>query len=282
MTDQKPDYFEPRGAFGAAVPAQAYGVNETLLAAFLDLVKDIRADRDRLLKELASAARETASFKVSAESYRDKWDKERQKVLLLEQAAEEEAAEPRPNPEARETDRAKLDSSLSENKKLREKASAYAKQVKSLEEKLDRKTKDWNEAVRSAHEKQSTIDELQKKFNDADADANEAARELDAALADVDKLQAELAEANKQVSVLEKHRAEANKKLAVKPPREVKTVTRVVNGGDVDAEGALRHLETARTHFEDDPDKCLRALNRAHTILTTPVEKEEEGGDGSN
>ena len=56
----------------------------------------------------------------------------------------------------------------------------------------------------------------------------------------------------------------------------------MVNGGDVDAEGALRHLETARTHFEDDPDKCLRALNRAHTILTTPVKKEEEGGDGSN
>lgn len=277
MTDSNQHGFEPRGAFGAAVPTQAYGVNETLLAALLDLVKDIREDRDRLLKELASAAREAASFKVSAESYRDKWDKERQKVLLLEQAAEGEAVEPRPNPEARETDRAKLDSSLAENKKLREKASAYAKQVKSLKEKLERKTKDWNDAVRSAHEKQSTIDELQKKFNDADADANEAARELDAALADVDKLQAELAEAHEQVSVLEKHRAEANKKLAVKPPREVKTVTRVVNGGDVDAEGALRHLETARTHFEDDPDKCLRALNRAHTILTTSAEK--KGGD---
>ena len=186
---------------------------------------------------------------------------------MLEQAAEGEAVEPRPNPEARETDRAKLDSSLAENKKLREKASAYAKQVKSLKEKLERKTKDWNDAVRSAHEKQSTIDELKKKFNDADADANEAARELDAALADVDKLQAEL--------------AEANKKLAQQSLREVKTVTRVVNGGDVDAEGVLRHLETARTHFEDDPDKCLRALNRAHTILTTPA-KEKEGGDSDS
>lgn len=277
MTDQKPHYFEPRGAFGAAVPAQAYGVNETLPAALLDLVKDIRADRDRLLKERASVAREAASFKVSAESYRDKWDKEHQKVLLLEKAAEEEAAEPRPNPEARENDRAKLDSSLAENKKLREKASAYAKQVKSLKEKLERKTKDWNDAVRSAHEKQSTIDELKKKFNDADADANEAARELDAALADVDKLQAELAEANEKVAVLEKHHAEANKKLAEQSSREVKTVTRVVNGGDVDAEGVLRHLEAARTHFEDDPDKCLRALNRAYTILTTPAKEKEVG-----
>ena len=249
MTDQKPHYFEPRGAFGAAVPAQEYGVNEKLLAALLDLVKDIRADRDRLLKELASVAREVASFKVSAESYRDKWDKEHQKVLLLEKAAEEEAAEPRPNPEARETDRAKLDSALAENKKLREKASAYAKQVKSLKEKLERKTKDWNDAVRSAHEKQSTIDELQKKFNDADADANEAARELDAALADVDKLQAELAEANDKVAVLEKHRAEANKKLAQQSVREVKTVTRVANGGDVDAEGVLRHLELSLIHI---------------------------------
>lgn len=282
MTDQKSDYFEPRGAFGAAVPAQAIGVNETLLAALLDLVKDVRADRDRLLKELAAAARETASFKVSAESYRDKWDKERQKVLLLEQAAEEETAEPRPNPEARETDRAKLVSALGANKELREKASAYAKQVKSLKEKLERKTKDWNDAVRSAHEKQSTIDELKKKFNDADTDANEAARELDAALADVDKLQAELAEANDKVAVLEKHRAEANKKLTQQSLREVKTITRAVNGGDVDVEGVLRHLETARTHFEDDPDKCLRALNRAHTILTTPLKKEEEGDDGSN
>ena len=267
MTDSNQHGFAPRNAFGAPVTDQSTGVNETLLTALLDLVKDIRADRDRLLKELASAAREAASFKVSAESYRDKWDKEHQKVLLLEQAAEEEAVEPRPNPEARETDRAKLDSSLAENKKLREKASAYAKQVKSLKEKLERKTKDWNDAVRSAHEKQSTIDELQKKFNDADADANEATRELDAALADVDKLQAEL--------------AEANKKLDQQSLREVKTVTRVVNGGDVDAEGVLRHLETARTHFEDDPDKCLRALNRAHTILTTPVKKEEEGDSDS-
>lgn len=253
------------------------GVNETLLAALLDLVKDIREDRDRLLKELASAARETASFKVSAESYRDKWDTEHQKVLLLEQAAEEEAAAPRPNPEAQETDRAKLDSALAENKKLREKASAYARQAKALKEKLERKTKDWNEAVRSAHEKQSTIDELQKKFNGADADANEAARELDVALVDIDKLQTELDEANDKVSFLEKNLAEANKKLAQQSVREVKTVTRVVNGGDVDAEGVLRHLETARTHFEDDPDKCLRALNRAHTILTTPA-KEKEGG----
>ena len=276
MTDSNQHGFAPRGAFGAAVPAQADGVNETLLAALLDLVNDIRADRDRLLKELASVARDAASYKVSAESYRDKWDKEHQKRLSLERAAEE-AGQPRPTPESQVVDRGKLDSALAENKELREKSSAYAKQVKSLKEKLERKTKDWDEAVRSAHEKQSTIDELQKKFNDADADANEAARELDAALADVDKLQAELAEANDKVAVLEKHRAEANKKLAVKPPREVKTVTRVVNGGDVDAEGALRHLETARTHFEDDPDKCLRALNRAHTILTTSAEK--KGGD---
>ena len=156
MTDQKPHYFEPSGAFGAAVPAQAIGVNETLLAALLDLVKDIRADRDRLLKELAAAARETASFKVSAESYRDKWDKEFQKRLSLERAAEEAGA-PRPTPESQVVDREKLDSALAENKKLREKASAYAKQVKSLKEKLERKTKDWNDAVRSAHEKQLSL-----------------------------------------------------------------------------------------------------------------------------
>ena len=279
MTDSNQHGFEPRGAFGAAVPAQAIGVNETLLAAFLDLVKDVRADRDRLLKELAAAARETASFKVSAESYRDKWDKERQKVLLFEQAAEEEATEPRPNPEARETDREKLASALAENRKLREKASAYVKQAKSLKEKLERKTKDWNEAVRSAHEKQSTIDALQQKLDVAVDKLNGRGRELDATLADVDKLQAELAEANDKVAVLEKHRTEANKKLAVKPPREVKTITRVVSGGDVDVEGVLRHLETARTHFEDDPDKCLRALNRAHTILTTPVKKGGDRGD---
>lgn len=275
MTDPDQHVFKARSV--PQCPVQAAGVNETLLAALLDLVKDVRADRDRLLKELASAARETASFKVSAESYRDKWDKERQKVLLLEQAAEEEAAVPRPNPEERETDREKLVSALAANKELREKSSAYAKQAKSLKEKLERKTKDWNEAVRSAHEKQGTIDELKKKFNDADADANEAARELDAALADVDKLQAELAEANDKVAVLEQHRAEANKKLAQQSVREVKTVTPCGQRGDVDAEGVLRHLETARTHFEDDPDKCLRALNRAYTILTTPA-KEKEGG----
>lgn len=278
MTDSNQHGFEPRGAFGAPVTDQSTGVNETLLAALLDLVKDVRADRDRLLKELAAAARETASFKVSAESYRDRWDKEHQKVLLLEQAAEEEAAEPRPNPEAQETDREKLDSALAANKKLREKSSAYAKQVKSLKEKLERKTKDWNEAVGAAHRKQSTIDGLRKELDIAAGMLNERESERDAALADVDKLQAELAEANDKVAVLEKHRAEANKKLAQQSVREVKTVTRVVNGGDVDAEGALRHLETARTHFEDDPDKCLRALNRAHTILTTPVEKEAGGG----
>ena len=281
MTDQKPDYFEPRGAFGAAVPARATGVNETLLAALLDLVKDVRADRDRLLKELAAAARETASFKVSAESYRDKWDKEHQKVLSLERAAEE-AGQPRPTTEAQETDREKLDSALAENKELREKSSAYAKQVKSLKEKLERKTKDWDEAVRSAHKKKEIIDKLRKQIHNASVGAQDTRIERDAALADVDELQAELAEANDKVAVLEKHRAEANKKLAQQSQREVKTITRVVNGGDVDAEGVLRHLETARTHFEDDPDKCLRALNRAHTILTTPVKKEEEGDDGSN
>lgn len=281
MTDSNQDGFEPRGAFGAAVPARATGVNETLLAALLDLVKDIREDRDRLLKELASAARETASFKVSAESYRDKWDKEFQKRLSLERAAEE-AGEPRPTPESQVVDREKLDSAIAENKELREKASAYAKQVKSLKEKLERKTKDWDEAVRSAHEKQEIIDKLRKQIHNASVGAQDTRIERDAALADVDELQAELAEVNDRVAVLEKHLAEANKKLAQQSVREVKTVTRVVNGGDVDVEAVRRHLETARTHFEDDPDKCLRALNRAYTILTTPVEKEGEGGDGSN
>lgn len=206
MTDSNQHGFAPRGAGGATVPARVSGVNETLLTALLDLVNDIRADRDRLLKELASAARETASLKVAAESYRDKWDKEHEKVLSLERAAEE-AGEPRPTPESQVVDREKLDS----------------------------------------------------------------------ALADVDKLQTELAEATDKVTVLEKNRAESNKKLAQQSSREVKTITRVVNVDGVDMEGVRRHLETARTNFEDDPDKCLRALNRAHSILTTSAE--EKGGD---
>lgn len=276
MTDSNQHSFEPRGAFGAAVPARVTGVNETLLTALLDLVNDIRADRDRLLKELASAARETASLKVAAESYRDKWHKEHEKVLSLERAAEE-AGEPRPTPESQVVDREKLDSALAENKKLREKSSAYAKQAKSLKEKLERKTKDWDEAVRSAHEKQSTIDGLRKELDIAAGMLNERESERDAALADVDKLQTELAEATDKVTVLEKNLVEANKKLAQQSSREVKTITRVVNVDGADMEGVRRHLETARTNFEDDPDKCLRALNRAHSILTTSAEK--KGGD---
>lgn len=266
MTDPNSYNIEPRGAFGAAVPARVSGVNETLLAALLDLVQDVRDDRDRLLKELASSARENASFKVAAETYRDQRDKERQNT-----------EETRLNLEALEADQEKLSATVAENKELRAAKSAYAKRLKAVREKLQRKTQDWNEAIRSAHEKQGIIDKLQKELHNATVGASDTRIERDAALADVDKLQAELASSGDKVANLEKELADANKKLAAQSSPEVKAAPRVVNVESADMEGVRRHLETARTNFEDDPDKCLRALNRAHSIITTSAEK--EGGD---
>lgn len=51
MTNERIDLTVPRAMIGTAVPARGGEMNEALLHALLELVQDVRDDRDRLLKE---------------------------------------------------------------------------------------------------------------------------------------------------------------------------------------------------------------------------------------
>lgn len=51
MTNERGDLAAPRAVISTAVPARGGDLNEALLHALLELVQDVRDDRDRLLKE---------------------------------------------------------------------------------------------------------------------------------------------------------------------------------------------------------------------------------------
>ena len=130
MTDPDQPIFGTRGAFGVAAPAQATGINETILAALLDLVQDVRADRDRLLKELIAGATS--------------------KPTVQQRADQQQAAD-------------------AEREKAKEKLAALRSAKLVVEHKLKRKTEECDRAIAEVHECRASADKLIGRVNTANS-----------------------------------------------------------------------------------------------------------------
>ena len=250
----------------------------------LDLVGDVRAERDRLLEELHQAelrlaAQNATNSALEAALTLAKKQLEDKTALSAENAESQQdhdEAHDRELTAARNRNAAlqkelatatkkasKCEVELAETKQALQKSRKHAA---AMEDKLARKTVDHNRAMELLYERTDERDKAADR-----ATAHEQA---------IEDLKRSLGEAKQKRATLEKELADANKKVADQSSREVKAAPRVINVDGADMEGVRRHLETARVNFEENPDKCLRALNRAHAILTTSAEK--EGDDRGN
>ncbi|MEH0147440.1 hypothetical protein V6D40_07185 [Corynebacterium sp. Q4381] len=165
-----------------------------------------------------------------------------------------------------------------------------------IDEKLKRKTADHdmatktllanNDEIRKALEQRDVakaeVDRLQKDyeaarqdFKEIQADNNTLTKERDAAEAEARRVNAEMLD----IVTRERQVIEENQELKsqIEQLREAVATSEGAppqSGQTVAEEGLRRHLETAVAQFEEAPDKSLRAITRALSLLNHPAEKE--------
>lgn len=170
MTDPDQHIFEPRGAFGVAAPAQATGVNEIILAALLDLVQDMRADRDRLLKQLIAGA-------TSAPTGQQRADQQ--------QAAD------------------------AEREKAKEKLASLRSAKLVVEHKLKRKTEECDRAIAEVHEWRERATACEDRAREAGDDSARHEEEIRSLKKQIVVDTNELKDAYREIARLEEQAAEA-------------------------------------------------------------------------
>ena len=272
-------------------------LNERYHEAFLRLVENLAQDHSYVKVERNELRFELSEYQAKVDSLTSQLEAERalHTADADEQSTDEELA-------------AKLEQALEENEKLKtafdaeEKRTARAARARKVaREKLERKTAEYNELLTELHEARAQLEKVRA------ADAGDAQRvaqlndNLDVAQRTLEEYKTALEEITEQLEAEKNDHAQSKKQLselASLQEKLEKSLTDAAQKDDlikelraqldaagcpqpdastVDVAGVRRHLENAKRTFDEDPDKCYRAITRAQKLLDPagPVEEDE-------
>lgn len=170
MTNERIDLTVPRAVIGTAVPARGGEINEALLHVLLELVQDVRDDRDRLLKERI-AGRDGATARTPQ--------------VDVQQA------------------------SAAEREKTKEKLAELRSAKLVVEHKLKRKAEECDRAIAEVHEWREHADKLRDRIEAANETVDQQGAEIDRLNKQVVEATNELKDAYAEITRLEEQAAEA-------------------------------------------------------------------------
>lgn len=245
-----------------ATVKEKHGRGDDLMPLVLDLVGDLRAERDRLLENLNQT-----SFRLAAKDASNAALEASLALVKKELAAKgdtsAEAGESEPDrDDAHDRDLAavknrnaalqkelatatkqvsKCEVDLAETKQALQKSRKHAAAV---EDKLARKTEDHNRAMELLYER---TDERDKAADRATAHEQT-----------IEDLKRSLEEAKQKIATLEN------------APE-----THVASGEGVDVVALRRHLSAVAKHFDGDGEKAMRSLMRAMKVVGLAEEEQE-------
>lgn len=266
---------------------------QDIIDQLLPLVGDLRASHARLLDETKRLQTERDAKSALVATLEAALDATRLRVRELEQKDNQESAE-----------------TAAEHKRLAKEVDALKKKLagakadadearrarQATDEKLKRKTTDHDMATEALHASNDEIKSAHEQRDAAKAEAKRLQEEYEAARQELKQIQVDNATLTKErdnAKAAERRVRERtaavldSRKRALKENKELKSQIERLrveldeggaaasqSGQAVEATGLRRHLETAAAQFEDDPDKSLRAITRALSLLTNPTEKE--------
>lgn len=159
--------------------------------------------------------------------------------------------------------------------------------------------KEAREALKEAREGITALEELLDQAKTQRDTANKASRvsnekysrkalDFDRVLGELHECRAQIEQKDTQIAELKENiddqrhlEEELSKALdeLEQKTKQLKTQTgkpAPAPHNEADVEGALRHIDAARRQFDEEPDKALRSINRARSLLDKTTTEEEE------
>ena len=175
MTNERIDLTVPRAVIGTAVPARGGEINEMLLHVLLELVQDVRDDRDRLLKERLAGLDGAPQVDVQQASAAER---EKAKEKLAELRSAKLVVEHKLKRKAEECDRA-----IAEVHEWRERANDYADRAREAGDDSARQEEEIRSLKQQVVEAKNELENAYSEIELLEEQVTEAREKLAATLA---------------------------------------------------------------------------------------------------